>query len=138
MAQTSFATVDEYRVDTGDEATDAARVAATLEQQSAKLRARCGVPSGRRLTQDQATLARMLVTDAARKALKAPTVEGIDGDMAGVRQSSFSANGFQGTYTFANPSGTAYFDRDTLSALLRSLGRSQRIGYIMPAIGAGR
>ena len=60
------------------------------------------------------------------------------GDVAGAKQASFSANGFQGSYTLANPSGTAYFDRDTLKAFLRSLGRSQRVGSVMPSYGGLR
>lgn len=137
MAVTSYATVDEYRTDTGDTSTADERVTATLAQQSAKLRARCGIPATRELTEDQLALARLLVCDAARKCLVSPTVEAL-GDVAGLTQGSFSANGFQGSYTFSNPSGTAYFDRDTLAALLRSLGRSQQVGYIMPAIGGAR
>ena len=79
----------------------------------------------------------MLVTDAVGKALKPAVLDGL-GDVAGAKQASFSANGFQGSYTLANPSGTAYFDRDTLKAFLRSLGRSQRVGSVMPSYGGLR
>lgn len=127
----AYADVAEYRRDTGDSATDDARVESTLVQQSAKLRALAGITESRKLTGDQAELARYLVVDAARKALVTPCVEGL-GDMAGVKQSSFTANGFQGSYTFANSSGSAYFDRDTLRAFMRSLGKSQRMGYVYP------
>ena len=90
----SYAEVWEYREDTGDSASDDARVEATLLQQSAKLRAVAGIRHGRKLTDDQAAMARSLVTDAARRALVPPSFAGIE-DMSGARQASFSANGFQ-------------------------------------------
>lgn len=127
----AYATVDEYRLDTGDEETDDGRVEAVLAQQSAKLRARTGISPDTALTEDQSALARMLVTDAARKQLVPPTLPGV-GEVSGVTQGSFTANGFQGSMTVSNPSGTAYFDRDTLKALMRSLGRSQMFGVIAP------
>lgn len=127
----SYATVAEYRADTGDSATDEARVEAVLRQQSAKLRAKAGITEGRDLTDDQSELCRLLVTDAARKALVAPSLEGF-GEVSGATQASFTANGFQGSATFSNPSGSAYFDGDTFRALMRSLGKSQRIGFIGP------
>lgn len=133
----AYATVEEYRIDTGDDATAGDRVGAVLAQQSAKLRAKLGIAAGRKLTADQASLARLLVTDAARKALVTPAINGV-GDVAGVQTTSFSANGFQESYTLANPSGTAYFDNDTLKALRRLLGGSQRIGAIMPGYGGAR
>lgn len=128
---TAYATVAEYRADTGDAATDDSRVEAVLRQQSAKLRAKAGITSARELTDDQSELCRLLVTDAARKALVPPTLEGF-GDAAGVTQASFTANGFQGSATFSNPSGSAYFDGDTFRALLKSLGKSQRMGFVAP------
>ena len=131
----AYATVEDYRTDTGDDATPEGRVSSALAQQSAKLRAIAGIAEGRALTGDAAALARLLVTDAARKALVPPLVEGI-GEVAGASQASFSANGFQGSVTLSNPSGTAYFDRSTLSALRRLLGTSQRIGTIAPSYGA--
>ena len=137
MAAKAYATVDEYRVDTGDEATSEDRVSAVLAQQSAKLRAHVGISEGRRLTDDQKQLARMLVTDAAGKALKPASIDGL-GEVAGAKQASFSANGFQGSYTFANPSGAAYWDRDALRAFVRSLGASQRIGSVLPDYGGAR
>ena len=121
----------EYRTDTGDEATDGARVEAVLMQQSAKLRAQAGIAESRRLTSDQQALCRLLVTDAARKCLVPPTIEGL-GEMVGAKQGSFTANGFQGSATFANPSGSAYFDTSTYKALLKSLGKAQRMGYVWP------
>lgn len=130
----SYATVEEYRVDSGDERTPDERVESMLEQQSAKLRALAGISPCRELTDDQSLLARALVTDAARKALVPAFVEGA-GEVTGATQASFSANGFQGSATFANPSGSAYFDRSTLSALRRSLGTSQRVGTIAPSYG---
>lgn len=130
----AYATVDEYRLDTGDADTSDERVQAVLDQQSAKLRAKLGISADRALTDDQGVLARLLVTDAARKALVAPSINGVD-DVSGVKTTSFSANGFQSSYTLANPSGVAYFDNDTLKALRRLLGSSQRIGTIMPSYG---
>ena len=136
MDEYSFATVDEYRIDTGDAATPDERVAAELSRQSAKLRATLGMSRTRTLTGAAAALARDLVTDAARKKLVQPTCApmGVE-DLTGVSQSSFTANGFQGSFTFQNPSGTAYFDRSTLTALKRLLGRGQRIGTVCPSYG---
>ena len=122
----AYATVAEYRTDTGDEATDGARIEAVLLQQSAKLRAQAGI--------DQQALCRLLVTDAARKCLVPPCIEGL-GEMVGAKQGSFTANGFQGSATFANPSGSAYFDTSTYKALLKSLGKAQRMGYVWPGGG---
>lgn len=133
MATTAYATVEEYRTDTGDETTPDDRVKATLDQQSAKLRSLAGISPRRRLTEDQALLARSLVTDAARKALVPPTLEGVD--MTGASQGSFSANGFSASVRLSNPSGTAYFDRSTLAALRASLRTSQAIGTIAPSYG---
>lgn len=131
---TSYATVAEYREDTGEIDSPDATVTARLAQQSAKLRAICGITESRKLTEDQLTLARMLVTDAVGKSLKTVAVEGL-GDVSGARQASFTANGFQGSYTFSNPTGAAYFDQATLKALMRSLGRSQSMGTVMPSYG---
>lgn len=131
---TSYATVDEYRTDTGDTASDGARVSSMLAQQSAKLRARAGITETQRMTDDQLTLCRALVTDACRKALVVPTVDAF-GDMTGLTQGTFSANGFSGSFQTANGSGSAYFDRDTLRALLRSFGRSQGAGTVIPSYG---
>lgn len=130
----SYATVEEYRIDTGDTASGEARVQAMLAQQSAKLRARAGIAETARLTEDQLMLCRALVTDACRKALVVPTMDAF-GDMTGLTQGTFSANGFSGSFQTANGSGSAYFDRDTLRALLRSLGRSQGAGTIIPSYG---
>lgn len=133
----SYATVEEYREDTGDASSSELRVAAVIEQQSAKLRALARIGEGRVLTEDQKSMARALVTDAARKALVPPSLGGV-GEAPGIKQASFSANGFQSSATFANPSGTAYFDGSMLKALKRSLGTSQRAFTAMPAIGGGR
>ena len=132
----AFADVSQYREDSGDESTDDARVASVLAQQSAKLRAELGGRAGRIAgNEDAEALARLLVTDAARKCLVAPSFEGV-GEVAGATQASFTANGFQGSYTLQNPSGTAYFDRSTLKALKRLLGGSQRMGTLAPSYGA--
>lgn len=128
---TAYATVAQYVQDTGDESTPASRVEAVLEQQSAKLRAVCSIGANRALTDDQLSLARLLVTDAARKSLVPVAIGGI-GDIAGASQASFTANGFQSSVTLSNPSGAAYFDRSTLAALRRSLGTEQRIGFVWP------
>lgn len=127
----AYATYEEYVEDTGDESTGQARVEAMLGQQSAKLRALLGIPSDLGLTDDQQLLARSLVTDSVRKAVNGSSMEGL-GDVAGASQASFSANGFDASMTFSNPSGTAYFDRSTLSALRLSLGRGQRFGAVTP------
>ena len=134
---TSYATVDEYRLDSGDSETSDERVTAVLAQQSAKLRAVAGIKAKTTLTEDALAICRLLVTDAARKALKAPTIDGL-GTVEGVTQTSFTANGFQGSYTLQNPSGVAYFDRDTLRALRRLLGTSQQCGTICPGYGVRR
>ena len=134
---TSYATVDEYRLDSGDSETSDERITAVLAQQSAKLRAVAGIKVKTTLNEDALAICRLLVTDAARKALKAPTIDGL-GTVEGVTQTSFTANGFQGSYTLQNPSGVAYFDRDTLRALRRILGTSQQCGTICPGYGVRR
>lgn len=131
---TSYATVEDYRTDTGDSASDATRVDSMLAQQSAKLRARAGIAEGRTLTEDQLLMCRALVTDACRKALVKPSVDAF-GDLTGLTQGTFSANGFSGSFQNANGSGAAYFDRDTLRALMRSLGTSQTSGTVIPSYG---
>lgn len=131
---TSYATVEDYRTDTGDSASDATRVDSMLAQQSAKLRARAGIAEGRTLTEDQLLMCRALVTDACRKALVKPSVDAF-GDLTGLTQGTFSANGFSGSFQNANGSGAAYFDRDTLRALMRSLGTSQGAGTVIPSYG---
>lgn len=130
----SYAAVEEYRTDSGDSASDAARVESMLAQQSAKLRARAGIAEGRTLTEDQLLMCRALVTDACRKALVKPSVDAF-GDLSGLTQGTFSANGFSGSFQNANGSGAAYFDRDTLRALMRSLGTSQGCGTVIPSYG---
>lgn len=132
----AYATVEQYRTSAGDAASSDQRVNDALEEQSAKLRALVGISSERKLTDDQAAIARALVVDAARKQLVPPIVEGI-GDVSGLKQGSFSANGFQGSWTSANPSGSAWFDGSMLKAFKRSLGCSQRAGFLMPKIGGG-
>lgn len=131
---TSYATLDEYRTDSGDTESTDARVTAMLAQQSAKLRARAGIAEGCTLTEDQLLMCRALVTDACRKALVKPSVDAF-GDLTGLTQGTFSANGFSGSFQNANGSGAAYFDRDTLRALMRSLGTSQGCGTVIPSYG---
>ena len=86
------------------------------------------------LTEDQLLMCRALVTDACRKALVKPSVDAF-GDLTGLTQGTFSANGFSGSFQNANGSGAAYFDRDTLRALMRSLGTSQGCGTVIPSYG---
>lgn len=131
---TSYATLDEYRTDSGDTESPDARVNAMLAQQSAKLRARAGITASMALTEDQLLMCRALVTDACRKALVKPSVDAF-GDLSGLTQGTFSANGFSGSFQNANGSGAAYFDRDTLRALMRSLGTSQGCGTVIPSYG---
>jgi hypothetical protein len=131
----AYATVSEYREDTGDEDTADSRVTAVLAQQSAKLRAELGAASKRiDADEDARALARLLVTDAARKCLVRPSFDGV-GEVDGATTASFTANGFQGSYTLQNPSGTAYFDRSTLRALKRRLGCGQSCGTVLPFYG---
>lgn len=138
MVGAMYATVDEYRVDSGDQSSSDERVSAMLAQQSAKLRAVCGITSNQTLTDDQYAMCRMLVTDSVRKALAPQVMAGIGADVSGATQASWSANGFSASTTFANPSGSAYFDRDTLKALKRSLGMSQSFGTVIPSYGGIR
>ena len=131
----AYATVSEYREDTGDEDTAEARISAVLAQQSAKLRAELGAASKRiDADEDARALARLLVTDAARKCLVRPSFDGV-GEVDGATTASFTANGFQGSYTLQNPSGAAYFDRSTLAALRRLLGCGQSCGTVLPFYG---
>ena len=131
----AYADVSEYREDTGDEDTADSRVTAVLAQQSAKLRAELGAASKRiDADEDARAIARLLVTDAARKCLVRPSFDGV-GEVDGATTASFTANGFQGSYTLQNPSGAAYFDRSTLVALKRLLGCGQAIGTVLPFYG---
>ena len=133
----AFATLDEYRLDTGDSSSDDERVQAVLAQQSAKLRAYARLSEDADLTDDQKALARLLVTDASRKALAPMSIEGV-GDLSGSTEGSFSANGFEQSWKLPSPNGTAYFDRETLRAFMRSLGRSQAMGTVLPSYGGAR
>lgn len=133
----SYATVSEYRAETGDDDTPDDRIDLVLAQQSAKLRAVLGISTTRPLDPDQMLLAQALVVDAARKQLIPPKLEGL-GNVGGFTQGSFSANGFQASVSLQNPSGTAYFDRATLAALKATLGTSQSIGTVCPSYGRRR
>lgn len=130
----AYATVEEYRSESGDTSSTDERVTSLLDQQSAKLRAKAGITNARKLTEDQRLLARYLVIDATRKALVVPKADGIENAL-GIKQYSFSANGFQTSSTFSNPSGTPFFDNDTFKAFVKSLGGTQRIGNVMPSYG---
>ncbi len=127
----TYATVEEYRADTGDETTPDARIETSLEQQSAKLRADCRIAEKRVLTEDQKALARFLVVDACRKQLVPVALGGV-GDVAGASQVSFTADGFQSSVTLSNPTGTPRWDIQALKAFKRSLGTEQRMGYVWP------
>lgn len=129
MADT-YATVQEYRDETGDQSSSDAMVSARLRQQSAKLRAKARIAAGRALTEDQLAMCHDLVVDSCRKALVPPTLEGFGSALTGATSASFSANGFQQSVQLSNPSGAAYFDRDTLASLEASLGTRQRMGTV--------
>lgn len=130
----AYATVAQYRLVSGDGKTSDERIEAVLEEQSAQLRALLGIPASRTLTDDQAVLARSIVVDAARKMLVEPSFDGI-GEVSGATQASFGANGFSTSYSFANPSGSAYFDVAKVKAFKRLLGISQRVGTVTPSYG---
>lgn len=130
-----YATYQDYVTYTGDTTTSQERVEAMLASQSAKLRALTRMSNGQALDDDQALLAKELVVDSCRKALVPATLDGFGSPLTGATSASFSANGFQQSINLSNPSGAAYFDRSTLSALVRLLGGSQRIGTISPRIG---
>lgn len=132
---TIYATYDEYLERTGDEATAEERVRSTLEDLSAELRAECGIADTGALAGDVGILARKLVIDAARKALVPPGIDGFDGDLTGVRQASFTANGFTQSVTVSNSTGSAWFDSRSLARLKRLLGLGQRIGFVYPIYG---
>lgn len=131
----SYATVDDYRLRTSDTTSSDELVQVKLEEQSAKLRAECRIDSGLELTDDATALARYLVVDAASKSLVTQSIEGI-GEVDGVTQASFTANGFQQSFTLQNPSGTSYWDNRTLADFKRLLGRTQSIGIVAPFYGA--
>lgn len=130
----AYATVAQYRAQTGDQTTDAERVEVALDAQSAKLRGECRITADLELSEDAETLARFLVVDAAYKGLKTDTLTGI-GPVEGVTEASFAANGFQGSYTFQNPSGASYWDGATLKAFKRLIGKTQAVGIMAPCYG---
>lgn len=127
---TSYADYDDYLLATGDDESDEERVELMLEELSADLRAECGIPSDRALKGDAAIVARHLVVDAAKAALVTPTMDGFGGDLDGVRQASFTVDGFTKSVTLAT--GRAYFDRDRLARLRRLVGRGARAGMVYP------
>ena len=132
---TSYATYEQYVTATGDGSTPRAQVEAMVEELSAELRAECSRRDTGALTGDAGILARKLVIDAARKALVPPTLDGFDTSLAGVRQASFTANGFTQSVTLSNATGSAWFDSRSLARLKRLLGRSQRMGFVYPRYG---
>ena len=129
MAAT-YATYEDYVIDTEDEVTARARVERKLEELSADLRAECGIRGDGSLAGDAATIARRLVIDAVYGALVTPELPGFAGSMEGVRQASFTADGMSQSFTVS--SGRAYFDRARLARLKRLLGRAQRAGMVYP------
>lgn len=133
---TSYASLDEYRADTGDTASDGARVTNMLGQQSAKLRAELGIADGCALSDDALALARALVVDAVRKALAPSAISGLGEVADNATQASWTANGFSASATFSNPSGSAYWDRATLGALKRLLGKGQRVRMVQQSFGS--
>ena len=130
-----YATWSEYVERTGDDATPRDRVESMIEDLSAELRAECGITGSMALSQDAMILARKLVVDAARKALVPPKLEGLEGDLSGARQASFTANGFSGSLTLSNSTGSAWFDSRSLARFKRLTGRSQRMGFVYPYYG---
>lgn len=129
---TSYATYAQYVTATGDDVTAQARVESTIEDLSAELRAECRLSDTGPLEGDAGILARKLVVDAARKALVPPSIDGFDGDLTGVRQASFTANGFTQSVTVSNSTGSAWFDSRSLARFKRLVGGAQRIGMIWP------
>lgn len=129
-----YATLEDYQTMTGDVDSPDEKVNMLLGQQSAKLRALCGISPTTLLSDDAKTLACSLVIDATKKALMPPMVD-VMGELTGVSQASFSANGFQSSYSVANPSGSAYFDKSTLAAFKKLIKQTQRIGTILPSYG---
>ena len=129
---TSYATYEDYVTATGDEGTYQDRVEQALEELAAELRAECGIHDDGALPGDAGILARKVVVDAARKALVPPTLDGFNGDLTGVRQASFTANGFTQSVTVSNSTGSAWFDPRSLARLKRLLGRGQRVGMVWP------
>ena len=126
----TYATYEDYVLDTEDETTARSRVERKLEELSADLRAECGIRGEGALTGDAATVARRLVIDAVYGALVTPELPGFVGSMEGVRQASFTADGMSQSFTVA--SGRAYFDRSRLARLKRLLGCAQRAGMVYP------
>ena len=126
-----YATVADYRLQTLDQSSSDERVGAFLERASVELRAECGLDGTETLTEDQAALAKAIVCDAASHALKPPTLGGM-GEVTGAKQASFSANGFTGSYTLANASGSAWLDRKMTARLKRLLKKAPRVGFIWP------
>ena len=133
---TSYATYEDYVARTGDGSSSVEQVTSALEDLSAELRAECGMADGETLRGDAATLARKLVIDAARKGLVPPSLDGFeDVDLSGVRQASFTANGFTQSLTLGTYTGSAWFDSRSLARFKRLLGRSQRAGFVYPYYG---
>ncbi len=128
---TSYATYAEYVSRTGDDATSPERFRSMAEDLSAELRAELGI-ADEPLTGDASILARKLVIDAARKALRPPSLDGLDCDLSGASQASFTANGFTGSLTLSNPYGSAWFDGRALARLKRLVGSGQRWGFVYP------
>lgn len=125
----SYATYGQYVAYSGDTSTPQARVEMYLEQQSAKLRGLCDLTGDETLTADQSTLAMGLVCDAVKKALVATAPSWLD-SVDGLNSASMNANGFQLSVDYANASGTAWFDTAMLKAFKRTLGRSQKAGWL--------
>lgn len=131
---TSYATVEEYRTLTGDSASDAARIEFMLAQQSAELREMAGIADGRVLTDGQFAMCRDLVVGACSMALVKPSVDAF-GDLTGLTQGTFSANGFSASFQNANGTGRPSFDNRKLRALKCSLGTTQGAGTVIPSYG---
>lgn len=130
----SYATAIQYVNATGDDSTPTERVEQLLEELSAELRAECGLKGGYRqeLKGDAAILARHIVLTAAANALARPVLDGFDGDLTGVSQASFTANGTTQSATFSTAIGTARFDYASVRRLKRLVGGSQKASMVYP------
>lgn len=133
----TYATVDDYRAQVPQDTTSTDElIAVKLAQQSAKLRGDLGITESFKLSADATLLAQFLVIDAVQKSLVTPSIDGVDEDLLGVTTTSMTANGFQQSYTLTNPSGSSYWDNNTLKALKRLLGRTALVGNVSPSYGA--
>lgn len=123
-----YASVDDYRAATGDAKTDDGQLKKELSVLSARLRAEVGMCEEQPLSNDALTLASALVIDAARKKFVIANAQDVP---VGSSSYSFSADGFSESWSSANASGSAYWDRTMLVEFKQLVGYSgQRIGFV--------